>query len=109
MNGYEVAVKEITPAVRLLIARELKAKYNMREKDIAKRLNIAQAAVSKYLSGKYSKRIGDAAARIDGKYVDTYIEGIMEGRKDYAQICVCTVCKSVNDFGCKFSYARSVK
>ena len=56
---YEKADKEIIPAARLFIATVLKKRYNMTEQDIADRLGVAQAAVSKYLNGKSSARIAE--------------------------------------------------
>lgn len=102
-SGYEIAAKEVIPAVRTLIARELKERYGMKEVDIAQRLSVAQAAVSKYLAGKYSARVREITRRIDMKYVDAYIGKIAEGKTEYANMCICTVCKHLNDFGCTFS------
>ncbi|MDE1851182.1 MAG: hypothetical protein KGH69_00645 [Candidatus Micrarchaeota archaeon] len=102
-NGYEIAAKEVIPAVRALIAKELKEKYGMKEVDIAQRLSVAQAAVSKYLAGRYSAKVKALRDRIDMKYIDAYISKIAEGKENYANMCICTVCKHLNDFGCKFS------
>ncbi|MDE1822920.1 MAG: hypothetical protein KGI00_05405 [Candidatus Micrarchaeota archaeon] len=102
-SGYERATKEIIPAVRMLIAKELKEKYGMREVEIAERLSVAQAAVSKYLAGKYSERVKAITSKIDMKCVDKYISKIAEGKEGYANMCICTVCKHLNEFGCRFS------
>lgn len=45
------------PAVRIAVAVALNRK-GMSETAIAKRLGIAQAAVSKYINGDYSKKVG---------------------------------------------------
>ena len=55
---YEDAVKVTIPAVRIAVAIALSKEHGMSETVIANRLGVAQAAVSKYLSGRYSARIG---------------------------------------------------
>ncbi len=60
-------IKTILPAIRINMAEELKSKYNLNQQEIADRLGIAQVAVSKYLSGRYSasvKRMRDYIKRI---------------------------------------------
>ncbi|MDE1861170.1 MAG: hypothetical protein KGH72_05665 [Candidatus Micrarchaeota archaeon] len=108
LNGYERATKEIVPAVRLLIARELKEKYRMKETEIANRLGVAQAAVSKYLSGKYSDRIEELVSRIKKGEIDGSIGSIAAGKEGAVNMCICTVCKAMNEFGCQFSHAGKV-
>lgn len=54
----ERAMRITIPAVRAAISYTLSRKHGMKETEIAKRLGIAQAAVSKYLAGKYSKKVG---------------------------------------------------
>lgn len=105
MNGYERASKEIIPAVRVMIARELKERYNLREEDIAERLEVAQAAISKYLSGKYSERMQRVIDQIDRSRIDKYMPAILKGERFSVNSCICSVCKTLNDFGCEFSYS----
>ena len=35
MLGYEIAAKEVIPAVRLALIKELKTKYNIKEEEIS--------------------------------------------------------------------------
>lgn len=56
--------KVILPAVRVSIAEQLSSKYKMKQKDIAAKIGIAQVAVSKYLSGGYSRKVGRAVGKI---------------------------------------------
>jgi predicted transcriptional regulator len=107
INGYEKASKEVVPAVRLIIARELKIRYNMTESRIAETLGIAQAAVSKYLNGSYSERVGDTASKVDMEDVNRCIPKIVDGNKAELKKCICTVCNSMNKFECKFSSATN--
>ncbi len=78
----------------------------MKEAMIAYYLDVAQAAVSKYLNGKYSDRIKEVEAKIDKSSIGEYIKKIAEGKKVYTNLCVCKVCGVLNDFGCTFSKAN---
>jgi predicted transcriptional regulator len=53
----EVVVKQLIPAVRIRAAKQLYNKHNFNQKEIASKLGITQAAVSKYLSGNYTEEI----------------------------------------------------
>ena len=44
----EIIVKEVLPAFRALLAKELMDNYNMTQDKVAKKLGITQAAVSQY-------------------------------------------------------------
>ncbi len=55
----------ILPAVRINIAKQLDDKYDLRQIEIARRLGVAQVAVSKYLSGKYSESLKRTVDRIE--------------------------------------------
>ncbi len=54
---YERALKFTIPAVRIAVAKELRKTHRINEHEIAGRLGIAQAAISKYLNGRYSKEV----------------------------------------------------
>ena len=43
--------------MRAALAKKLATTYGMNQTDIANKLGVAQAAVNKYLKGKYSKKI----------------------------------------------------
>lgn len=53
----------IVPAMRVAVAKKLSEK-GMSQVEIAKRLGVAQAAISKYLNGNYSKKISVLAVSI---------------------------------------------
>ncbi len=53
----EKITKLLLPAVKIMIIKNLSKKYNLNQPEIAKSLGLTQAAVSKYLSGKYSVKI----------------------------------------------------
>lgn len=57
MMPCESIVKFLLPAIRAGVAKELYNKYDFNQVEIARKLGITQAAVSKYIAGKYSKEI----------------------------------------------------
>ena len=103
MNGYERASDEIVPAVRLVIAMELRSRYNMTEERIASILGVAQAAVSKYLNGKSSQTVKDISGQIDRAKISRHIEAIAKGDETALNQCICSLCSVLNKFDCKFS------
>ena len=50
------AMRIVVPAMRVAVAKKL-SERGMSQVEIAKRLGVAQAAISKYLNSDYSKRI----------------------------------------------------
>ncbi len=108
-GNYEKAEKEIVPAARLFIAAELKRRYDMKEQEIANLLGVAQAAVSKYLNGRYSEKVSELKEAImkDERF-NLYIEKIHEKKEHYVELCICTVCRTMTNFKCKFSYTDRV-
>jgi len=47
----EVITEEILPAIRSIMASQLKHEYGLKQKEIADKIDITQPAVSQYLSG----------------------------------------------------------
>ena len=52
----ELVVREIIPAFRTLVARQLIEKYHFSQMEVAKRLGTTQAAISYYLDSKRGKK-----------------------------------------------------
>jgi len=63
----ERAMRIAIPAMRVSVSNRLNKEHNMSESEIAKRLGIAQPAVSKYLNRRYSKRIARLEKLISSK------------------------------------------
>jgi predicted transcriptional regulator len=97
----EVIVKNVLPAMRASVVRHLREKHNMKQKDIASRVGITQAAVSQYMSEtrgrhgdvikefpvieKTGKGLADEIAKNGGVDTSILIEGF------------CCLCKSLRN------------
>lgn len=103
------------PIARSIIAKELVEKYQLKQTEVANYLGVAQAAVSKYIAGKYSDnlrvKIQEMEVKLgdNRKLIDSYIEKIAQGKKEYVNICICTICSVGNGFFCAFSHAAAAK
>ncbi|MDE1869575.1 MAG: hypothetical protein KGH71_01140 [Candidatus Micrarchaeota archaeon] len=106
---YETAANETIPAVRSYMAKELVNTHNLSEEKVGELLDVAQAAVSKYVNGKSSKRVRAVEKSLDKKLIDRYVEKIAQGDKRYVSACICTVCRTISKCECAFSKAKTVK
>jgi predicted transcriptional regulator len=84
--GYERAMRETIPAVRIAIAKALRESYGMKEIEIANQLGIAQAAVSKYLGGRYSKGVGRLVGIIESRGLHRRIVNSIISRKKAEEV-----------------------
>ena len=80
VSECDSVIRQSIPAVRIAVARLLRAKYKIGQGEIAKRMGITQAAVNKYLNGKYSGKIkkivtGMKAAGFDKKIAGMIVSG----------------------------------
>ncbi len=48
LNPYDIVSKSALPALRAMVSRRLRERYNLTQKDIANRLGVTQASVSNY-------------------------------------------------------------
>jgi len=87
----EVVVWKILPAIKARLAKDLKAK-GMSQKKIAQVLDLTEAAVSQYLSGKRAKGLEfDPVLNHD---IDTVAEAISrEKNKEVLTFGLCHLCK----------------
>ena len=102
-SGYEKAYREIVPAARAALIAELQKKYKIKEEAISEYVGITQAAISKYVNGKYSSRIKSAVEKIDRNVIEAYAEKVAGGNKEEVGRYLCKVCNTLNSFNCKFS------
>lgn len=103
LGGYEKAYRDIIPAARAALIIELKKKYNIKEEVISSYVGITQAAISKYLNGKYSARIKEIVERMDKGTIEAYAEKIANGNPEAINKYLCTMCNALNSFDCRFS------
>ena len=114
-SKYELISEETVPAAKSIIARALVLKHNMNQTDVAGYLGVAQAAVSKYVTEKYSdglkKRVDEIELKIQDKreLIDGYVKKIAEGKAEYVNVCICTICSISNDIICAFSHVQTNK
>ena len=98
-TNYEIAYGRIIPAFRRAVAREMADRYHMTQTEIAKRLGITQAAVSKYLSSA-----GSATA--SGREVTRFIEASMRGDRHVGREVLCRACQTSRKFDCAFMFKQ---
>ncbi len=78
-------MKIAIPAVRIAVAKSLN-RFGMSQSEIAKRLGVAQAAVSKYLSTKYSKRISDIEKFVESRGLQKGIVNLITANRGDARV-----------------------
>ena len=93
----EIVVWKILPAIKSKIVQNLKEK-GIKQKDIAKVLDITEAAVSQYLSGKRAKDY-----KIPDKFnemINVVSEAIAEGKnRQILMYGICQICKEIRKSG----------
>ncbi len=108
MASYIAAYDYVVPAARASIAKALVKKYKMSEKDAARMLGVTQAAISKYVSSKYSQKIKEIENTIDPAAIESYVAKVVKGDGEQVGNCICHVCQTVNPFDCKIKSADEV-
>ena len=97
MTGYEKAYTEVIPEFRRLAAR-LMVKDGMTQQEVAAKLAITQAAVSKHIHSK-----GHSSVRLSTRAVSEYASAIKSGRREEARKIMCGVCLENTKFDCAFT------
>jgi predicted transcriptional regulator len=82
----EKLIKISLPAVRIAVASGLHEKYGKGQEEIADRLGITQASVSKYFNGRYSRDIAKLAEAIKATRVIMELERESADEDDYSSI-----------------------
>jgi predicted transcriptional regulator len=96
----DIFVKEFMPAFKARCAKIMYKKYNLKQKDIAKFLEITQPAVNKYLNEKYSNVVKIREKNIDDKNIVNFIENILKNDDIGAQKYVCIECSKTRKTEC---------
>ena len=98
----EVVVKEVLPAVRSILAKELK-ESGMTQDEIAEALGLTQASVSHYLKQARGKNVKmlESDSRLKKQLHET-VNRIKDKKAD-AVVEFCTICKDIRkNVVCKF-------
>lgn len=106
ISGYERAYRGIVPAARAALILELKKKYKIKEEAISGYLGVTQAAISKYVNGKFSDEIKGVMGGIDKQVTESYAQQVTKGEGTAVNEYICTVCSTLNPFNCKFSHVK---
>ncbi len=93
-------VKEFLPALRAKAAKALEEKHHINQQQIGRLLDTTQAAVSKYLSGIYSKRVKEMEKELDDKDIEDFVGFMLKNDKYNAQKAVCRMCSKNLTFRC---------
>jgi len=104
LTPCETMIKQLLPAIRAGVTKELAKKYNFNQIEIASKLGVTQAAVSKYLSGDYAEAIKTIENKKTVKENSKKIAHLIaQGKNDKKKIveAVCLSCKEVLESECK--------
>ena len=92
-------VKGFLPALRAKSAKLMESR-GLSQQKIAERLNTTQAAVSKYLSGKYSTTVKRIEGTLNDKEVENFVASMEKGDVYGTQKHVCKMCSRNLSFQC---------
>jgi predicted transcriptional regulator len=98
-TNYEIAYGKIIPAFRRAVAREMSSHYHLKQADIARRLGITQAAVSKYLHS-------NKAMHTHKHEVSSFIEASLKGDSSAERESLCKACQTGRKFDCAFMFKQ---
>jgi predicted transcriptional regulator len=93
----EVVVKEILPAIRAMLVKELIDRHRLSQVEAAQKLGITQPAVSQYLRMLRGSSSGSAMLRNMQKHVRGLAEDIVSGKLTHKQLIgrYCLICRSM--------------
>ncbi len=107
----ESVSRAFLPALKVATARALFSSFNMSQVDIASRLGVTQAQVSKYISGRFSKEIGDLVNSKEVGSMGAELAGMIFESNDSNAVSkkTCSFCSSFNDTsGCYFIHLKAL-
>ncbi len=93
----EVVVKEVLPAIRAMLVRELVERHRLSQVEVARKLGITQPAVSQYLRMLRGAGRGSALFKSIEKHVRELAEDIARGKLKRKQVIehYCLICRSM--------------
>lgn len=91
-TDYENTIKEFLPALKARSAKIMATQYSMNQLKIADLLGVTQAAVSKYISGRYSPVVRRMEDSLGQKEVDAFVRNVLDGEHYEAQKGICRMC-----------------
>src|SRR3989304_5726175 len=94
----EIVTKEFIPTLRLLIIKDLYSNYKMTQVGIATKLNLTQAAISKYLSGDYSNDLRTLEKNEKMQHIAKKIASHIADKNSDKIKVVNSICKSCEEF-----------
>lgn len=101
MIPCEITIKYFIPAIRAKIAKILANEYNLKQTKIALKLGVTQAAVSKYLSGKYSEEIKRLEKEKVIKKISFELASKLAKDKNISYGEFCRYCKAIGRVKCE--------
>ncbi|MBA7504208.1 hypothetical protein ES706_02835 [subsurface metagenome] len=93
----EVVVKEVLPAIRAMLVKELVERHRLSQVEVARKLGITQPAVSQYLRMLRGAGRGSALFKNIKKHVRELADDIARGKLKRKQIIerYCMICRSM--------------
>ena len=89
---HDKIVKELLPAVKLKVSKEMARNHNLTQTEIANMIGITQAAISKYINGKYSKKLQYMESKVSNREIARLVSEIITGDEIKAQKRICGIC-----------------
>ena len=93
----EVVVKEVLPAIRAMLVKELIERHRLSQIKVARKLGITQPAVSQYLRMLRGAGRGSVLLKNIEKYVRGLADDIARGKLKRKQVIerYCMICRSM--------------
>lgn len=93
----EVVVKEVLPAIRALLVKELVERHHLSQVEVARKLGITQPAVSQYLRTLRGAGREGALLKTIKKHVRGLADDIARGKLKRKQVIehYCLICRSM--------------
>jgi hypothetical protein len=93
----EVVVRDILPAIRAMLVKELIERHRLSQVEVARKLGITQPAVSQYLRMLRGTSLGGALLKKVETNMRELAEDIAHGKLEHKQIIerYCSICRSM--------------